>query len=599
MTDTLTPERIRAAYQIAVDVLVECKNTDGFWEGALSSSALSTATAVSALALAGVEGDARAIEEGVFWLARTQNEDGGWGDTTDSPSNLAATLLATAALNLAGSRIQSRKRESAKARKDPDRTCEDHTQSEPLGRAEAYIRSHAGGSIAHGIRHAYGADRTFAVPILVNCALAGMVSWDTVPPLPFELAAFPREWYKALRLHVVSYALPALIAIGLSIFHHSRRGNAFQRLVRRAVAKLVLAKLGRIQPEHGGFLDATPLTSFVAMSLTPVYGIRQPVVAGCLEFIRRSRRADGSWPIDSNLSVWTTTNAVGALACARGSRFDTRQTLDWIVARQHGAVHPYTGAAPGGWGWTHLSGGVPDADDTSGAVLACLSLGDPEAAPRGARWLRELQNSDGGWPTFCRGWGKLPFDKSSPDVTAHALRALAACGEPGSRRAIRRGFQYLANAQREDGAWTPLWFGNQFTADKSNPVIGTSLVLRAYEDSAKAAGSWCTISVGRAKPRWRLGRRRAGSVIDRGNGACGYCAAWPRSCCDGLAGRGSRRAGIPRAPHRRRLVDCARAGGPVFLEPVVFGKTLPDYMDRRSPRLGAPGTGCLAPIPFT
>jgi squalene-hopene/tetraprenyl-beta-curcumene cyclase len=35
-----------------------------------------------------------------------------------------------------------------------------------------------------------------------------------------------------------------------------------------------------------------------------------------------------------------------------------------------------------------------------------------------------LQNRDGGIPTFCRGWGA--FDRSSPDITAHALRARAA-----------------------------------------------------------------------------------------------------------------------------------------------------------------------------
>src|SRR5262249_58268730 len=44
----------------------------------------------------------------------------------------------------------------------------------------------------------------------------------------------------------------------------------------------------------------------------------------------------------------------------------------------------------------------------------------------GLRWLGELQNRDGGWPTFCRGWGKLPFDRSGSDLTAHALRALRA-----------------------------------------------------------------------------------------------------------------------------------------------------------------------------
>ena len=72
---------------------------------------------------------------------------------------------------------------------------------------------------------------------------------------------------------------------------------------------------------------------------------------------------------------------------------------------------------------------MPDADDTPGAMLALARLrdgDDPEAATAaaaGAHWLLGLQNSDGGIPTFCRGWGALPFDRSSPDLTAHSVRA--------------------------------------------------------------------------------------------------------------------------------------------------------------------------------
>jgi len=95
-------------------------------------------------------------------------------------------------------------------------------------------------------------------------------------------------------------------------------------------------------------------------------------------------------------------------------------------------VHPYTNADPGGWAWTDLPGGVPDADDTPGAMLALLRGGTAEWAEigesieAGSGWLLSLQNRDGGWPTFCRGWGTLPFDRSSQDITAHVLRALMA-----------------------------------------------------------------------------------------------------------------------------------------------------------------------------
>jgi squalene-hopene/tetraprenyl-beta-curcumene cyclase len=128
---------------------------------------------------------------------------------------------------------------------------------------------------------------------------------------------------------------------------------------------------------------------------------------------------------------------------------------------------------------------VPDADDTSGALLALASLkgdGVAQRARAGLRWLLGLQNSDGGWPTFCRGWGRLPFDRSAPDLTAHALRALMAwpCVGMDFSEPVRRGLDYLSRTQREDGAWLPLWFGNQQSPEQQNPVYGTARVLAAY-----------------------------------------------------------------------------------------------------------------------
>jgi squalene-hopene/tetraprenyl-beta-curcumene cyclase len=186
---------------------------------------------------------------------------------------------------------------------------------------------------------------------------------------------------------------------------------------------------------------------------------------------------------------------------------------DWLLGQQYRDVHPYTNADPGGWAWTDLSGGVPDADDTPGAILALCGLAAGgrarertlDAASRGIDWLLDVQNSDGGWPSFCRGWGTLPFDRSAPDLTAHAIRALACwlhmtfgvavC--PGLKpaksladrrrwrpyRALVRGFEYLKRTQRPDGSWLPLWFGNQHAPHEENPTYGTSRVLTAYRDA--------------------------------------------------------------------------------------------------------------------
>ena len=35
---------------------------------------------------------------------------------------------------------------------------------------------------------------------------------------------------------------------------------------------------------------------------------------------------------------------------------------------------------------------------------------------------------------------------------------------------------YLEKHQSDDGAWLPLWFGNQLTENKTNPVYGTAKV---------------------------------------------------------------------------------------------------------------------------
>ena len=82
--------------------LLALMKAEGHWEGQLSSSALSTATAIAALALVDATAHEPFIRAGVDWLAAHQNKDGGWGDTTTSKSNLSTTLLCWAALGVAG-----------------------------------------------------------------------------------------------------------------------------------------------------------------------------------------------------------------------------------------------------------------------------------------------------------------------------------------------------------------------------------------------------------------------------------------------------------------------------------------------------------------
>ena len=625
---TCSPDRIRRAYETAKNALLaemvsrpvsaddpvqklldEPVTELRHWVGELSTSALSTATAVMALeqmrrqyVVAEREVPEiwiRLIHGGCEWLVAHQNADGGWGDTVKSISNISTTMLCHAVLHAVQSSPVAPRQESRTQSEVVNRPGKSNAESAAKGATAIVVRSEATSLAAAYIERAggvkaviarYGKDHTFSVPILTHCALAGLVNWSEVISLPFELACIPARFYAAVRLPVVSYALPALIAIGQVRFHFRPSWNPLRRLLQRWAKPASLKVLERIQPPNGGFLEATPLTSFVTMSLAAMGLHDHPVAQRGIEFIVASARAcsdpihriegaaddDGptrphecghyervSWPIDTNLATWVTTLSINALG--DDVPFDARPGLRaWLLRQQYRVVHPYTNAAPGGWAWTDLPGGVPDADDTPGAMLALMNLEsvprplgsgiDPHGEPGGVsprtidehvrgltpagspniraidgpsldtdslnaatRWLVNLQNRDGGWPTFCRGWGTLPFDRSSPDITAHAIRALAEwqreiCGWPNlsveSRRAVLdmdwtraerselqpriqfhiravqslwNGIKFLNRTQRPDGSWLPLWFGNQHAPNDENPTYGTAKVLAAFQ----------------------------------------------------------------------------------------------------------------------
>ena len=494
---SLDPARLDAALATARAALLAERHANGHWEGELSSSALSTAVAVAALHHIQTATDAdhtALIQGGLQWLADHANEDGGWGDTTKSLSNISTTTLCWATLHAVPGA--------------------DEKHADTITAAEAWLTSAAGGTtpdyLAPAIIARYGKDRTFSVPILTHCALAGKGDWADVIQLPFELAALPRNWFAALRLPVVSYALPALIAIGQCRHHHRPTWNPVTRLFRNAAREKTLAVLEQIQPSNGGFLEATPLTSFVTMSLAGSGLADHPVARKGVEFIQASVRADGSWPIDTHLATWVTTLSVNALSEALPAK-DRAPIREWLLAQQYREVHPFTDAAPGGWSWTPLPGGVPDADDTPGALLALKQLGEIDdttraAARAGCVWLLDLQNRDGGIPTFCRGWTNLPFDRSSPDLTEHTLRAWLAwrneLPDLADRidDAVHAAARFLAQSEGAgmDG-WAPLWFGNQHESHEINWTYGTAKVLLALNEPEQQALPGGALRVTRAK----------------------------------------------------------------------------------------------------
>lgn len=440
--------------------LLAFRNEEGVWDGHLSSSAISTSVSCFALYSIDKQKYALLIKKAIEWLHANMTDDGCWGDSAESPSNMTATLLSYAAL---------------------------YACDKPSEITKKYLHEKFGGSsdshIIRGVLDYYGKDLTFSVPILVMCASAGVISsWDDVPQFPFGLARLPQSMFRFLQLPVVSYAIPALIAVGI-LRHKKGKHGLLYRSRERSIPSC-LKVLIKLQPENGGFLEAAPLTGFTSMCLAHAGYVSHTATQKAAAFLVATIREDGSWPIDTNLAQWDTSLAVNAL----GDDTPEKERVSAVIkSRQFKYKHPFTGAIPGGWGWTGLPGAVPDADDTSAALVALHYLDKgicSDEVCNGIRWLLALQNSDGGEPTFCKGWGKLPFDRSSPDISAHTLKAFMLWRDtlPSSLKAevdksSRRIIKWLASAQDTDGSWTPLWFGDQDADDEKSPVYGTAVAV--------------------------------------------------------------------------------------------------------------------------
>lgn len=456
-----------------IDVLREqllAKRVPGqIWRGKLSSSAISTSVSVFALYMVDKDKYASYIQKGAEWLKGTMHEDGSWGDTVESPSNMTATLLTYASLCAVG--------EAPQVAKD-------------------YLTVKFGGytdkHIIQGVLDYYGTDLTFSAPILVMCALAGIISsWDRIPQLPFELSVMPQRFFRFLQLPVVSYAIPALIAVGILRYRKGKK-NILSPIRELFISKS-LKVLERLQPENGGFLEAAPLTAFVAMCMSGA-GYRKHIsTQKGVGFLTDTVRDNGSWPIDTDLASWMTALSVRAL----GRDIPNKQELAVLIRKNAFThIHLFTGAKEGGWGWTDLPGAAPDADDTSGALVALHILLDGVYCPevgKGIEWLLDLQNKDGGMPTFCKGWGKLPFDRSSPDISAHSLLAFQLWIDalPGDLQkrckvSMQRMLKWMQKIQAADGSWIPLWFGDQDAYDERSPVYATAMTVEYLSGSKEA-----------------------------------------------------------------------------------------------------------------
>ena len=506
-------ERVRLAYKTVRAELLAERSADGHWIGQMSSSPLATAAAVSALVVAH-DGD---TENALATECRRRIAVGQRAVDSRRPERAArrerplAGPLPERRRRLGRLRpvaIQPRGHDARAGRVSTDRRPGQVRRSDGAGRRLC--------------RRARRRRRTAAIwkaancwpPILANCALAGMVPWRQVPTLPFELACVPPHWQRMFRLPVDPHTRARAAGRGpRQVPSRSAAQSAHAARPPQPCAKS-LRLLERLQAADGSFLDSTPLTAFVVMSLASE---RLPGTAD-----RRARHrvpaglgaADASWSVYSNQAARNTALAIRSSGdCADAShrrrigridrrtqpgttrpvpaiskRMSPRTTnrhhrcpssprrnrrrdhqrldsagFDWLLDRQHTRSQPNALTSARRLGTERRARRSCPTSATRRPSCCTLArsrfaparhAASASSAPRGSavRWLLDVQNDDGGWPTFYRSDDFLFADQpSGTDLTAHALRRSppgSASGAPKRRASYRR--EQHCRARRAD-----------------------------------------------------------------------------------------------------------------------------------------------------
>jgi energy-coupling factor transport system substrate-specific component len=189
------------------------------------------------------------------------------------------------------------------------------------------------------------------------------------------------------------------------------------------------------------------------------------------------RGKDGSWGGQVNQT------AFGILALrAAGATNGMGRSARWLRDQQN---------SDGGWGFA--AGAASDADTTGAVLQGMAASGNSAGIRRGAAYLRSVQRPGGGFP--------LSGGVVNAQSTAYAIQGLIAAGDSPSsvREGGRSPLDYLASVQARDGHYrytassdqTPVWVTGQALLAANGAALPLSPVPRrvASEPAAPAGAA--------------------------------------------------------------------------------------------------------------
>jgi len=213
-------------------------------------------------------------------------------------------------------------------------------------------------------------------------------------------------------------------------------------------------------------------TAMVLLALLHAKGSNAQAQSACerraLNWLLAMQSEDGGWAafdVDNNWAVLNEvpfadhnamldptcpdiTGRVVECLCRRGlgGHDAVRRGVEYLLQSQE-----KDGSWYGRWGVDYIYGSFL----AMRGLAASKSPDAVDALAKAARWLRAVQNSDGGWGESCASYERDRFvpAASCPSQTAWALLGLFAAGDRTSEH-VRRGIAFLLDRQRPDGTWS-------------------------------------------------------------------------------------------------------------------------------------------------
>jgi sporulenol synthase len=266
-----------------------------------------------------------------------------------------------------------------------------------------------------------------------NHSLAQAVEWL----LDREITSFPDLWQHSPKMRGGAWGFQAVnrfypdVDDTCAVLTAIRElEGAQRRRAREAFARGVQWVLG-MQNRDGGFSAFDVNSSKQLLERLPFNDMRRAMID----------------PSSADMTGRTLAFISGLSDCRAAPA--SRRALAWLDTHQG-----RNGSWWGRWGISYIYG-------TWGALLGYGAVGvredDSRAVQRGCKWLRSVQNPDGGWGESCKSdlaGHFVPRSESTPSQTAWAVEGLLAAGSrPITDPAVRRGIEFLLTSYRPGIGW--------------------------------------------------------------------------------------------------------------------------------------------------